>query len=158
MPGSSVFHYLPEFTQTHVHWDGDVIQPSHLLSPLSLLALNLSQHQGVFQWVSSLYQVVKVLEIQLQHKSFQWIFKVDILYCWLVWSPCYSRESQESSPASQFESINSLVLSRLYGPTLTSIHDYWNWLYARLAAKWCLCFLIHCLGLLYLFFQRASVF
>ena len=63
-----------EFTQTHVHWVGDVIQPSHpLLSPSP--ALNLSQHQGLFQWVSS-HQVAKVLEFQLQHQSFQWIFRL----------------------------------------------------------------------------------
>ena len=51
-------------------------------------AFNLSQHQGLFQWVSSLHQVAKVLELQLQHQSFQWIFRTDFLYNWLVWSPC----------------------------------------------------------------------
>ena len=61
----------PEFTQTHVHWVSDAIQPSHPLSSPSLSALNLSQHQGLFQWVSSLHQVAKVLEFQLQHQSFQ---------------------------------------------------------------------------------------
>ena len=65
-PGLPVHHQLPELTQTHVHWVGDAIQPSHpLLSP-SPPAYNLSQHQGLFQWVSSLHQVVKVLEFQLQ--------------------------------------------------------------------------------------------
>ena len=64
-----------ESTQTHVHWVGDAIQPSHhLLSP-SPLAFNLSQYQGLFQWVSSLHQVAKVLEFQLQHQSFQWTFR-----------------------------------------------------------------------------------
>ena len=71
-------------------------------------------------------QVVKVLELQLQHQSFQWVFKVDFLSDWLVWSPCCPTDSQESSPPSQFESINSLVLSFLYGPTLTSICGYWK--------------------------------
>ena len=70
--------------------------------------------------------VAKVLELQLQHQSFQWIFRVDLLKNWLVWSPCCPRDSQESSPAPQFESINSLALSLLYDPTLTSIHDYWK--------------------------------
>ena len=79
MPGSSVLFYLPECAETHVHWVGDAIQPSHPLSPPSLLALNLSQHQGLFQWVCSSYQVAKVLELQLQHQSFQWIFRVDFL-------------------------------------------------------------------------------
>ena len=57
--------------------------------------------------------------------SFQWIFRIDFLYNWLVWS-CCPRESQVSSPAPQFESISSSVLSLLYGPTLTSVHDYWK--------------------------------
>ena len=71
-----VHHQRPEFTQTHVHWVGDPIQPSHPpLSP-SPPAFNLSQHYSLFQWVSSLHQVVKVLEFQLQHQSFQWIFRM----------------------------------------------------------------------------------
>jgi len=77
--GFAVLHYLPEFAQTRVHWVGDAIQPSHLLSSSSPLALNLSQHQYLFQRVSSLYQVAKVLELQLQHQSFQRIFTVDFL-------------------------------------------------------------------------------
>ena len=68
MPGFFDPHYLPEFVQTHVHWVGDAIQPSHLLLPPSSPALNLSQHQGVFQWVSSLHQVTRVLQLQLQHQ------------------------------------------------------------------------------------------
>ena len=70
-PGLSVHRQLPEFTQTHVHRVGDAIQPSHLLSSLSRPALNLSQHQGLFQGVSSSHQVAKGLEFQLQHQSFQ---------------------------------------------------------------------------------------
>ena len=66
------------------------------------------------------------LELQLQHQSFQWIFRVDFLLDWLVWSPCCPRVSQESSPAPQFKSINSLVLSLIYGPALTSIYDCWK--------------------------------
>ena len=84
-----------------------------LLSP-SLPALNLSQRQGLFQWVSSCHQVGEVLEFQLQHQSFQWIFRIDFLYNWLLWSLCSPRDSQESSPTPQFKSINSLVLSFLY--------------------------------------------
>ena len=75
--GLPVHHQLPESTQTHVHWVSDAIQPSHPLSSPSPPALNLSQHQGVFKWVSSLLQVAKVLEFQLQHQSFQWIFSTD---------------------------------------------------------------------------------
>ena len=66
--GLSVHHQLPEFTQTHVHWVGDTIQPSHPLSSPSPPAPNPSQHQSLFQWVNSLHQVAKVLEVQLQHK------------------------------------------------------------------------------------------
>ena len=71
--GHPVLHHLPEFAQTHVHWVSDAIQLSYPLSSPSPHALNLSQHQGLFQWVSSSHQVAKVLE--LQHQSFQWIFR-----------------------------------------------------------------------------------
>ena len=125
-PGLPVHHQLPEFTQTHVLWVSDAIQPSHPLSSPSPLAFNLSQHQGLSQWVSSSHQVTKVLEFQLQHQSFQWTLRTDFLQDGLVGSPCSPRDSQESSPTPQFKSINSLVLSFLYSPTLTSIHDYWK--------------------------------
>ena len=69
-PGIPVHHQ--ESIQTHVHWVSDAIQPSYPLSSPSPPALNLSQHQGLFRWVSSLHQVAKVLESQLQHQSFQW--------------------------------------------------------------------------------------
>ena len=72
-PGLPVYHQLLEFTQTHVHWVGDAIQPSHPLSSPSPPAFNLSQHQGLFKWVSSSHQVAKVLEFELQNQSFQWI-------------------------------------------------------------------------------------
>ena len=71
-PGLPVHHQHPESTQTHVHWVSDAIQPSHPLSSPSRLAPNLSQHQGLFQWVNSLHEVAKVLEFQLQHQTFQW--------------------------------------------------------------------------------------
>ena len=126
MPGLPVNLQLLEFTQTHIHRVGDAIQSSHpLLSP-SPPAFNLSQHQGLFQWVSSLHQVAKVLELQLQHQSFQWIFKTDSLSDGLVGSLCVSRDSQESSPTPQFKSINSSALSFLDSPTLISIHDYYK--------------------------------
>ena len=125
-PGLPVHHQLPEFTETYVQWVSDAIQPSHPLSSPCPPAFNLSQHQGLFKWVSSLHQVAKVLQFQLQHQSFLWIFRVDFLQDWLVWSPCSPSNSQESSPTPQFKSINSLVLSFLYSPTLTSIHDYWK--------------------------------
>ena len=70
---------IPEFTQTHAHWVGDAIQPSHPLSSPSPSAFNLSPNQGLFQWVSSSHQVVRVLGFQLQHQSFQWTPKTDLL-------------------------------------------------------------------------------
>ena len=76
--GFPVLHYLSDFAQTHVHWADDVIQPSHPLLPASP-AFNFSQHQNLFHLVVSSHQVDKVLELQLQHQSFQWIFRVDFL-------------------------------------------------------------------------------
>ena len=79
MPSLPVHHQLLEFTQTHVHWVSDAIQPSHPLSSPSPPAFNLFQHQGLFKWVNSSHQVAKVLEFQLQHQFFQWIFRTDFL-------------------------------------------------------------------------------
>ena len=78
-PALPVHHQLPEFTQTHVHWVSDAIQPSHPLSSPSPPAFNLSQHQGLFKWVSFSHEVAKILEFQLQHQSFQWIYRTDFL-------------------------------------------------------------------------------
>ena len=126
MPGLPVHHQLPEFTQTHVHRVDDAIRSSHPLPSPSPPAPNPSQHQGLFQWVNSLHQVAKVLEFQLQHQAFQWTPRTDLLEDGLVGSPCSPADSQESSPTPQFKSINSSVLSFLYSPTLTSIHDHWK--------------------------------
>ena len=79
IPGFAVLHYLSEFAQNHVCWIGDAIQPSHPFLLPSPPALNLSQNQGLFQWLNSLHQVAKVLEFQLQHQYFQWIFRTDFL-------------------------------------------------------------------------------
>ena len=99
-------------------WCYLTISSSH--SPYSFI---LSQHQGLFQCGGSSHQVAKILELQLQHQSFQWIFQTDFLEDWLV---CKPRDSQKLSPAPQFKKINSLVLSLLCGPNLTSIHGYWK--------------------------------
>ena len=125
-PGLSVHHQLPELTQTHVHWVADTIQQSHPLSSPSPSVFNLSQHQGLFKWVSFSHQVAKILEFQLQHQSFQLIFRTDFLQDALVGSLCCPRDAQESSPTPPFKSINSSVLSFLYSATLTSICDYWE--------------------------------
>ena len=76
-PGFPVLHHLLEFSQTHVHWVSDAIQPSDPLPSPSPPAFNLSQHQGLFQWVSSSHQVAKVLQFHLQHQSFQWTPRTD---------------------------------------------------------------------------------
>ena len=89
------------------------MQPSHPLSSPFPPAFNLSKHQDLFKWLSSSYQVAKVLELQLQHQSFQWIFRTDFLEDWRVLSPCNARDSQESSPTPQFKSFSSSVLSFL---------------------------------------------
>ena len=78
MPCFLVQHQLPEFTQTHVHWVGDAIQPSHPLSSPSPSTFNLFQHQGLFKWVSSSHQVARVLEFWLQCQSFR-VFRIDFL-------------------------------------------------------------------------------
>ena len=141
--GLPVHLQLPEFTQTHVHRVGEAIQTSHPLSSPSLPAFNLSQHQGLFQWVSSLYQVAKVLAFQFQHQSFQWIFRTDFLG--LVGSPCSPRDFQDCFPLelTGWISLLSKGLSGVFsnipvqkheflGAQLSlwsnshSIHDYWK--------------------------------
>ena len=119
-PGFSVHHQLPELTQTHVHQVSGWWHPTISSSVLPFSSwLQSFAALGSFPMSQFLASGGQILEIQLQHQSFQWIFR-------FVWSPCSPRDSQESSPTPQSKSINSLVLSFLYGPTLTSIHDYWK--------------------------------
>ena len=96
-------------------WYHPAIHPRLSPSP----APNPSQHQSIFQWVNSLHEVAKVLELQLSPRA-------DLLQNGLVGSPCSPRDSQGSSPTPQFKSINSSALSFLHSPTLTTIHDYWK--------------------------------
>ena len=125
-PGFAVLHCFPKFAQTHVHWVGDAIQPFHPLLPPPPPALNLSQYQGLFI-MSGLFQSGGQ---SFGASASAWVFQMNIqgwfLYNWLLWSPFSPRNSQESSPTLQFESSNSLMLTFLYGPTLTSIHDHWK--------------------------------
>ena len=117
-PGMPVLHCLQEFAQTHVHWIIDAIQPSNPSPPSVFPSIRVFSNESyLIRWPVSL---------ELRHQSFQCIFRVDFFYDWLVWSPCNPGDSQESSPAPQFKSINSLVLSLLYGPTITSLHDFWK--------------------------------
>ena len=132
MPGLAVHHQLAEFTQTHVHGVGDIIQPPHPLSSPSPPTFNLSQHQGLFS--------ESVLHIRWpKYWSFSFSispsneysgltsFRMDWLDLLAVQGTLKSpRDSQESSPTPQFKSINSSTLSFLYGPTLTPIHDNWK--------------------------------
>ena len=125
MAGFPVLHHLLVFAHTHVHWIGDAIQPSHSLLPPSPPAINLSQHQILFQWVSSSHQMAKDWSFNISPFNEYWgliSFRIDLTL--RVWSPCCPRDSQESSLTPQFKSINSLALSLVHGPTLTSIHDY----------------------------------
>ena len=100
--------------------------PTILSSVIPFSCLQSFPASGSFQMSQFSHQVAKGLEFQLKHHSFQWIFMTDFLQDSLVGSPCSPRDSQESSPTPPFKSINSLVLSFLYSPTLTSIHDYWK--------------------------------
>ena len=126
MPGFSVHHTLLELAQTHVHRVSDAIQSSHPLSSPVPPDFNLFQHQGLFQGVSFSHQVAEVLEFQLQHQSFQLIFRTDYLVDELVGSASCPRNSQESSTTPQSKTINSSALSFLYNPILTFIHDCWK--------------------------------
>ena len=123
-PGLPVHHQLPEFTQTHVHWVSDAIQPSHPRSSPSPPTPNPSQHQGLFS--------ESTLRMRWP-KYWSFSFSIipsrehpELISFGLVGSPCSPRDSQESSPTPQFKSINSLALSFLHSLTLTSIHDHWK--------------------------------
>ena len=114
-----------EPTQTHVHWVGDAIQPSYSLLSPSPPTFSLSQHQGLSQGVSSSHQLAKVLEFQLQHQSFQWIFRTDFLR--MDWLDLLAGQGTLKSLLQHHSSNASILLcSFLYSPTLTSIHDYWK--------------------------------
>ena len=125
-PGFPVLHHLPELAQTHVHSVSDAIQPSHpLLSP-SLPTFNHSQHQGLFQGVSSLHTWPKYWSLSFnispsnEHPGLI-AFRMDWLDLLAVQG---TLKSLLQTP--QFQSINSLALSFLHSPTLTSIHDHWK--------------------------------
>ena len=99
----------PRVYPNSVYWVDDAIQPSHSLSSSSSPAFNLSWHQGLFKWGSS-HQVAKALAFQLQHQSFQWTPRTDLLLDGLFGSSCSPRDYQEYSPTPQFKSISSSAL------------------------------------------------
>ena len=117
-PGFPAHHQVSELAQTHVHWVRDTIQPSHTLSSPSPPTFNLSQHQGLFQWDSSSHQVAKVFEFQLQHQSFQWIFRTDFLDG-LVGSPCRSNCKQKLD-------LQKRRLSRVFSNTTIQKHQFFS--------------------------------
>ena len=124
MPGFLVHHQFQEFTRTHVHRVSDAIQPFHPLSPPFPPALNLSQHQGLFKWVSSLHQVAKVLEFQLQHQSLQWTpglmsFRMDWLDLLAVQGILKSLLQHHSSKASIL-GCSAFFLVQLSHPYMTT--------------------------------------
>ena len=124
-PGFPVHHQLLELTQAHVHWVGDAIQPSHPLSFTSPPAFNLSQHQGLFKWVSSSHQVAKVLEFSFNiSPSNEYLGLISFRMNWL--DILAVQGTLKSPPTAQFKSINSSAFSFLYSPALASIHDYWK--------------------------------
>ena len=107
----------------------ELVMPSNhliLCHPLLLLPPTPPSIRVFSKRVSSSHQVARVLEFQLQHQFFQWTPRTDLFWDGLVGSPCGPRDSQESSPTPQSKSINFSVLSFLYSPSLTSIHDYWK--------------------------------
>ena len=125
IPGFPVYHQLPELTQTHVHWVGDAIQPSHPLSFPSPPAFNLSQLQGLFQGASSSHQVAKVLEVLVSAsasvlpKNIQDWFPLG----WTGWISLQSRDPQESSPAPNFLSQLSARMLLLPAPFLLILSE-----------------------------------
>ena len=123
IPGFPVLHYLPEFAQINVPWVNDAIQPSHpLLSP-SLLVLNLSQHQGLFQWVGSLHRVENSIgaSASVLPMNFQGWFPLGLTGLITLLSKGFSRVFSSTTIWKHY-----LVPSLLYDPTLTSLHDYWK--------------------------------
>ena len=124
IPAFPVLHYLLGLLKLMSTMDGDAIQPFHPLSSPSPPALNLSQHQGLFQWVSSSHQVAKVLDLLLQHQPFPWILRTDFRIYWL--DLLAVQGTLKCLLQKKFKSINSSMLRFLYGPTLTFIHNYWK--------------------------------
>ena len=121
-PGFPVLHHLLELVQTPVHWVGNAINHLILCHPLLLL--------------HSIFPSIRVFSNELAlciREPKYWSYSISpsseysvLIFFRLVWSPCSPRDSQESFPTPQFKSINSLAISFLYGPTFTSIHDYWK--------------------------------
>ena len=150
-PDSSIPYYLLELAQIHVHWVGNAIYSSHPLPFLPPLAFYPSQHQGVFQWEGSKHQVAEVLEFQLQQLSFQWTFRTNFLQDWLLCSHCSPRLLTVFSSITiwnhHFFSTQPFLMDQSSHPFTTEITTGITLTNGLLSTKWCLCFLICCLGL-----------
>ena len=125
-PGFPVHHQLPEFTQTHVHWVGDAIQPSHPLSSPSPPTFNLSQHQGLFQWVSSSHQVAKVLGVSASASVLPMNIQDWFPLGWTGWISLQSKGLSRVFSNTTVQKHQFFGVQLSYSPTLTSIHDYWK--------------------------------
>ena len=127
-PGLPVHHQLLESTQPHLSWVSDAIQSSHPLSSPSPPALNLYQHQGLFRWVSSSHQVAKILEFQLQHKSFEWTLRTDLLLDGLVGSLAVQGNLknllQYHSSKASTPWRSAFFIVQLSHPSMTTGRDY----------------------------------
>ena len=124
MPAFLALHYLPELAQNHVYWVSDAIQPSRPLSPPSPPALNLSQHQGLFQWVGFFHQMATVLELPQQ--SFQWIFR--LISFRIDWFDLLAVQGTLRSLL-QLHNLKASILQQsafFMVPTFTSVHEYWK--------------------------------
>ena len=118
MPGLTTSQSFPKFMSIKL-----VMPSNHLILwyPLLLLpSFNLSQHWSLFQWVGCSHQVAKVLQLQLQHQSFQWVFRVDFLYHWLVWSPWSPRDSQHHSSKALILQHSAFFMVQLSHPYMTT--------------------------------------
>ena len=161
-PGFPVLHYLSGFTQTHVHWISDAIQPSHPLSPSSPSAFSLCQHQGLFQlsqlFASGGHSIGVSVSAPVLPKSIQGWFPLRLTSLISLLSKGLLRVFSSTT----IQSINSSALCLLYCPALTLVHDYWKDhsldYKGPLLAKWCLCFLTYWLHLSWLSYQEAIVF
>ena len=153
MPGLPVLLCLPEFAQTHVHWVSEAIQLSHPLLPTSPFALSFSPYQGLFQWVNSLHWVFEVLELQLQHQSFQWIFRTKFplgLTSLILLFKGLSRVLQQHSSKALILWCSAFFMVHLSHPYLTTGNTGESialTIWTFVGNKWCLCFLICCVGL-----------
>ena len=123
--GFPVLHHLPEFAQTYVH-RVDVIQPSHPLTSPSPPVFNLSQHQGLFQWLNSSHLAAKELQLPFHYQPFQWISQLTSFK--IEWFDLLSDQGTLKSLPTHHSSKASILQRSAFfmGPTLKSIHDYWK--------------------------------